>query len=51
MFFSSYILPIFDYADVIWGGRGNVASMDQLQVPQNKPTRITLDLPPRTPAT
>ena len=33
MFFSSYILPIFDYADIIWGDRGNVALMDQLHVP------------------
>ena len=51
MFFSSYILPIFDYADVIWGGRGNVASVDQLHVLQNKAARVILDLSPRTPAT
>ena len=51
MFFSSYILPIFDYADVIWGDRGNVALMEQLHVPQSKAARVILDLSPRTPAT
>ena len=33
MNFSSYILPIFDYADIIWGDKCNVALMDQLHVP------------------
>ena len=51
MFFSSYILPIFDYADVIWGDRGNVALMDQLHVSQNKAARVILALSPRTSAT
>ena len=51
MFFSSYIRPIFDYADVIWGDRGNVALMDQLHAPQNKAARVILDLSPRTSAT
>ena len=51
MFFSSYILHIFDYADIIWGDRGNVAFMDQLHVPQNKAARVILDLSPRTFAT
>ena len=51
LFFNSYILPIFDYADVIWGDRGNVALMKQLQVLQNKAERITQDLPPRASAT
>ena len=51
MFFSSYILPIFDYADIIWGDSGNVALMDQLHVPQNKAARVILDLSPRTSST
>ena len=29
MFFNSYLLPIFDYADIIWGDRGNVALMEK----------------------
>ena len=51
MFFSSYILPIFDYADIIWGDRGNVALMNQLHVPQNKVAHVILYLSPRTSAT
>ena len=43
MFLNSYILPIFDYADIIWGDRGNVALIEQLQVLQNKAARIILD--------
>lgn len=41
---------MFDYADIIWGDRGNVALLKQLQVLQNKALHTILDLPPRTPA-
>ena len=44
LFFNSYILPIFDYADIIWGDRGNSTLMSDLQVLHNKPARIILDL-------
>ena len=44
MFFNSYILSIFDYADIVWGDRGNVSLMTQLQVLQNKVARIILPL-------
>ena len=37
--------------NIIWRYRGNVALMEKLQVPQNKATRIILDLPPQTSAT
>ena len=23
LFFNSYVLPLFDYADIVWGDRGN----------------------------
>ena len=45
LFFNSYILPIFDYADIIWWDRGNKTSMSQLQILHNKAARIILDLP------
>ena len=45
MFFNSYILPIFDYADIIWGDTGKVALIEQLQVLKNKAVRTILDLP------
>ena len=41
MFFNSYLLPIFDYADIIWRDGGNVASMEQ-----NKAARMILHLIP-----
>ena len=25
MFFNSFILPLFDYGDIIWGDRGNAS--------------------------
>ena len=36
---------MFDYADIIWGDMGNVASLEQLQALQNKAAHIILDLP------
>ena len=45
VFFNSYILPVFDYADIIWGDRGNKTLMSQLQNLHNKAARIILDLP------
>ena len=32
MFFNSYILPVFDNADIIRRDKGNMALMEQLQV-------------------
>ena len=34
-FFDSFILPIFDYGDIIWGDKGNASLMPELQVLQN----------------
>ena len=45
MFFNSFILPLFDYGDIIWGYRGNASLMSELQVLQNKAARLILDLP------
>ena len=44
-FFNSFILPLFDYGDIIWGDRRNASLMSELQVLQNKAARIILDLP------
>ena len=43
--FSSYVLPLFDYADIVWGDRGNSTLMLQLQSLHNKAAKIILDLP------
>ena len=44
-FFNSYVLPLFDYADIVWGDRGNSTLMLQLQSLHNKAAKIILDLP------
>ena len=31
LFFNSYVLPLFDYVDIVWGDRGNSTLMLQLQ--------------------
>ena len=45
MFFNSFILPLFDYGDIIWRDRGNASLMSELQVLQNKTARLILDFP------
>ena len=48
LFYDSYILPLFDDADLIWGDRGNETLMLDLHVLQNKATKFILDLPYRS---
>ena len=50
LFFNSFILPLFDYGDIIWGDHGNVSLMSELKVLQNKAARLTLVLPAHFPA-
>ena len=38
-------MPLFDYADLVWGDKHNVALMTSLQVLQNKAAKIILDRP------
>ena len=45
LFFNSYVLPLFDYADIVWVDRGNSTLMLQLQSLHNKAAKISLDLP------
>jgi hypothetical protein len=40
---NSLILPLFDYADIIWGDKNNTTLMDQLQILQNKAAKTILD--------
>ena len=42
LFFNSYVLPLFDYADIVWGDRGNSTLM--LQSLHIKAVKIILDL-------
>ena len=49
--YNSLILPLFDYADVVWGDKNNAILMNQLQVLQNNAARTILDLPKYASAT
>ena len=43
--YNSLILPLFDYADIIWGDKITTTLMDQLQILQNKAAKTILDAP------
>ena len=43
--YNSIILPLFDYADVIWGDKNNKGSMEDLQILQNKAGKVILGMP------
>ena len=45
LLYNSLVLPIFDYADLIWGDKGNDTLMAKLQILQNKAAKLILDRP------
>ena len=45
--YTSLILPLFDYGDLIWGDKNNVTLMNSLQVLENKAAKLILDKRPR----
>ena len=45
LFCNSLVLPIFDYADLVWGDKDNVSLMKELQILQNKAAKLILDRP------
>ena len=45
LFYNSLVLPVFNYADLVWGDKNNVSLMNDQQVLQNKATKITLNRP------
>ena len=38
-------MPLFEYADLVWGDKHNVTLMSSLQALQNKAAKIILDRP------
>ena len=40
---NSLVMPLFDYADLVWGDKHNVTLMTSSQVLQNKAAKIILD--------
>ena len=45
LFYNSLVMPLFDYANLVWGDKHNVTLMVSLQVLQNKAAKIILDRP------
>ena len=45
LFYNSLVLPLFDYADVVWGDKNNATIMGNLQTLQNKAAKIILNRP------
>ncbi|XP_028405236.1 uncharacterized protein LOC114527740 [Dendronephthya gigantea] len=45
LFYNGLVLPLFDYADVVWGDKNNITLMNKLQTLQNKAAKIILDKP------
>ena len=45
IFYNSFIVPVFDYGDIIWGDRGNATLMTELQILFVQVAQIILDLP------
>ena len=43
--YNALVRPLFDFADTIRGDRDNITLMHDLQVLQNKPAKVILDLP------
>jgi len=43
LFYNSLVLPIFDYADLVWGDKDNASLMKELQILQNKAAKVILD--------
>ena len=48
---NSLILPLLDYADIVWGDKNNKTLMDNLQVLHNKAAKFVLNLPNRESST
>ena len=40
---STMVIPILEYASIVWGDKNNKVLMDSLQVLQNKAAKLILD--------
>ena len=41
--YSSLVIPLFDYGDIVWGDKNNSTLLENLQILQNKAAKIILD--------
>ena len=46
--YNALILPILNYADIVWGDKDNIVLMNMLQIVQNKAAKTIVDLPSRS---
>ena len=42
LFYTATILPLFDYADIIWGDKNNTGLVNGLQTLENKAAKLIL---------
>lgn len=42
---TSLVMPLFEYADLVWGDKHNITLMSSLQVLQNKAAKVILNRP------
>ena len=45
LFYKSLVMPLFEYADLVWGDKHNITLMSSLQVFQNKAAKVILNRP------
>ena len=43
LFYNSLVLPIFDYADLVWDDKDSASLMKELQILQNKAAKLIFD--------
>ena len=45
LFYNSFVLPIFDYAHLVWGDKDNVSLIKESQILQKKAAKLIVDRP------
>ena len=45
LFYKGLVMPLFEYADLVWGDKHNITLMSSLQVLQNKAAKVILNRP------
>ena len=45
LYYNSILMPLFDYADLVWGDKHDSTLMSSLQTLQNKAAKLILDRP------
>ena len=45
LYYKTLVLPILDYADMVWGDKDNASLINNLQLLQNKAAKLFLDRP------